>query len=90
MTDQPRGQCQGSCAKAGRSFELTTEFVETLYSQQNGRCDVAGLQFSQRRFPDALVKHPFAPSIDHESSCGGYKRDNGRLVRVPGDRDSTA
>ena len=73
---------KGHARKAGRPFELTTEFIETLYAQQKGRCDVTGLQFNQQRFADALVKHPFAPSIDRRSSSGGYTKDNVRLVCV--------
>jgi hypothetical protein len=34
------------------------------------------------RFPDALVKHPFAPSIDRVLSVGHYTPDNVRLVCV--------
>ena len=26
-----------------------------------------GLNFNQQRFPEALVKHPFAPTIDRRS-----------------------
>jgi hypothetical protein len=46
---------KGHARKVGRSFELTTEFIETLYARQKGRCDVTGHQFNQLRFPDALV-----------------------------------
>jgi hypothetical protein len=73
---------KGHARKAGRPFELTTEFVETLYAQQEGRCAVTGFRFDQRRFPEALVKHPFAPSIDRKSSSGGYTTENVRLVCV--------
>jgi hypothetical protein len=73
---------KGHARKAGRPFELTTEFIETLYAQQKGRCAVTGFRFDQRRFPEALVKHPFAPSIDRRSSSGGYTNDNVRLVCV--------
>jgi hypothetical protein len=73
---------KGHARKADRPFELTTEFVESLYAQQKGRCEVTGLQFNQQRFPDALVKHPFAPSIDRRLSSGGYTNDNVRLVCV--------
>jgi hypothetical protein len=73
---------KGHARKADTPFELTTEFVEILYAQQKGRCDVTGLQFNQQRFPDALVKHPFAPSIDRKLSSGGYTNNNVRLVCV--------
>jgi hypothetical protein len=73
---------KGHARKASRPFELTVEFIETLYAQQQGRCVVTGLRFDQRRFPDALVKHPFASSIDRRSSSGGYTTDNVRLVCI--------
>jgi hypothetical protein len=73
---------KGHAKKADRPFELTTEFIESLYAQQNGRCEITGLQFTQQRFDEALVKHPFAPSIDRRSSSGGYTNDNVRLVCV--------
>jgi hypothetical protein len=71
---------KGHARKANRPFELMTEFIESLYAQQRGRCAVTGLQFNQQRFDEALVKHPFAPSIDRRSSSGGYTKDNVRLV----------
>jgi hypothetical protein len=56
--------------------------VETLYARQEGRCEVTRLPFTRQRFDEALVKHPFAPSIDRRSSSGGYTTDNVRLVCV--------
>jgi hypothetical protein len=61
-------------------FDLTPEFLETLW--QNGRCAVTGFQFNLQRFDKALVKHPFAPSIDRKHSAGGYTKENVRLVCV--------
>ncbi len=68
--------------KIGLPFDLNddTSFLETLWN--NGRCAVTGLNFSLQRFPDALVKHPFGPSIDRRLSGGGYTKDNVRLVCV--------
>jgi hypothetical protein len=43
---------------------------------------VSGVKFDFERFPDALVKHPFAPSIDRILSSGHYTPDNVRLVCV--------
>ena len=47
-----------------------------------GRCAVTGISFHLQSFPDALVKHPFAPSIDRKLSSGGYTPDNVRLVCI--------
>jgi hypothetical protein len=61
---------KGHARKAGRPFELTTEFIENLFARQKGRCDVIGRQFNQLHFPDALVKHhPFA----RRASIGGRR-----------------
>ncbi len=61
-----------------KPFDLTPEFVESLW--QDGRCAVTGLKFNLQAFPEAFVKHPFAPSIDRKLSSGGYTKDNVRLV----------
>jgi hypothetical protein len=41
---------------------------------------VTGLEFSFERYPEAFVKHPFAPSIDRIQSRGGYTPGNVQLV----------
>jgi hypothetical protein len=67
--------------RKGLDFELTSEFVETLW--KDGRCAVTGVAFSlELVFPDAFVKQPLAPSIDRTLSSGGYTKDNVRLVCV--------
>ena len=43
---------------------------------------MTGFKFNLMRFPDALVKHPYAPSIDRVLCRGGYTQDNVRLVCV--------
>jgi hypothetical protein len=64
------------------SFAIEPEFVAKLYDDQRGCCAVSGIEFNLERIPDALVKHPFAPSIDRRRSSGGYTEDNVRLVCV--------
>jgi hypothetical protein len=68
--------------KAKMDFKLTHEIVEELYDQQEGRCAISGYPFNFERFPEALVKMPFAPSIDRVLSSGDYTEDNVRLVCV--------
>lgn len=63
-------------------FALRPGFAAQLFYQQRGRCAVSGIAFTLERFHDALVKHPFAPSIDRRLSSGGYTEDNVRLVCV--------
>jgi len=66
--------------KAGMAFDLTPEFADTLW--KDGRCAVTGLSFNLQAYRDALVRHPFAPSIDRKLSSGGYTKGNVRLVCV--------
>jgi hypothetical protein len=61
---------------------LPDDCAEQLFKQQGGKCDVTDLAFHLERFPEALVKHPFAPSIDRKLSSGSYTSDNVRLVCV--------
>src|SRR3954447_13495057 len=71
-----------SARRRGKHFALSDHIAEQLYQQQRGRCAVTGIRFSMERKDDALVKHPFAPSLDRRSSKGGYTDDNVRLVCV--------
>jgi hypothetical protein len=74
---------KGHAHKRGFAFELPKDFPEKLYNQQHGKCAVSGVEFSlQPSFPENLVKHPFAPSIDRKLWKGGYTTDNVRLVCV--------
>jgi len=68
--------------KAGLIFTLCDGYAELLWNCQMGRCAVTGISFHLQSFPDALVKHPFAPSIDRKLSSGGYTPDNVRLVCI--------
>ena len=69
-------------ALAGMLHSIPDGFGEILYRRQNGLCAVTGLEFSLREFPNVLVKHPFAPSLDRRSSHRGYEPDNVRLVCI--------
>jgi hypothetical protein len=64
------------------AFNLTLDFLADLYGRQEGMCAVSRLRFNMKRIPEALVKHPFAPSIDRIDSKGGYTQNNVRLVCV--------
>ena len=74
---------KSSARKRAFTFELSSPAIlERLYEKQDGRCDVSGIKFNLDRFPSALVKHPFAPSIDRKVSSLGYSESNVRLVCV--------
>src|SRR5207302_6282920 len=73
---------QSRARKAGMRFALRPGFAVRLFEQQEGRCAVSGIEFNLDRFPDALVKPPFAPSIDRRVSRRHYTENNVRLVCV--------
>lgn len=62
--------------------DLTDDHAVLLYEEQGGCCAVSDLRFSLSRFPNVLVKHPFAPSLDRKRASGGYTSDNVRLVCI--------
>src|SRR5260221_11398982 len=68
--------------RAGMKFTLPADHAVFLYERQNGRCAVSAIEFRPESYPNALVKHPFAPSIDRTLSDGHYTPDNVRLVCV--------
>ena len=51
-----------------------------MWEAQEGRCAVSGLRFNMARFSEALVKHPYGPSLDKIDAFRGYVRGNVRLV----------
>ncbi len=70
---------QRAC-KGRLDFALKLEDMIVLWEQCEGRCGVSGLDFSFERFDQALVKHPFGPSIDRIDPKKGYTIANTRLV----------
>ena len=59
------GAGQKQCSKEGNGLRPDAGICrETLW--KDGRCAVTGRSFSLQPFPDALVKYPFAPSIDRK------------------------
>jgi hypothetical protein len=75
-------QLQAGARKRAKSYDLPPGFTASLFERQGGRCAVTGIRFSLEEYPDALVKHPFAPSLDRMDSKSGYTASNVRLVCV--------
>lgn len=73
-------RAKSNAKKKGFVFNLDIEFIELLW--KDGCCAVTGIRFNLQEYPQAFVKHPFAPSIDRVFSKGGYTKDNVRLVCV--------
>jgi hypothetical protein len=74
------GSARRRSALSNFQFNLEPDDIPNLWRTQNGRCAVSGLRFSMARFSEALVKHPYGPSLDRIDSRQGYVRGNVRLV----------
>jgi hypothetical protein len=75
----------GARSRAKRSnvrCTLGSDELKVIWTRAKGSCEVSGLAFSAEEFPDALVKHPFAPSLDRIIPGRDYSSDNVRLVCV--------
>jgi hypothetical protein len=72
----------GARKRTDKSYDLPLGFTALLFERQGGRCAVTGISFSLEEYPHALVKHPFAPSLDRMDSKVGYTASNVRLVCV--------
>jgi hypothetical protein len=66
----------------GIEFTLTRDELNILWERCEGRCAVSRLKFSDELFPHALVKRPFAPSIDRIDPRLGYTLANTRITCV--------
>ena len=64
------------------AFGLDDAVMARLWERQGGCCAVSGLEFTDEEFPKALVKRPFAPSVDRIVPGGGYVEGNVRIVCV--------
>jgi hypothetical protein len=76
---------QGAICRARRRgipYTLSRAELDTLWLRCEGRCAVSGLEFSEETFPDALVKRPYAPSIDQIEATKGYTLSNARITCV--------
>lgn len=62
-----------------RDFNLTREFLDNLYTNQNGKCALTGITFSDKKYNN-YKRRPFAPSLDRIDSKKGYTQDNVRFV----------
>ncbi len=87
LTSEMRGHlrsaftsARGRARKREQPFDLTMEYLESVWKHQNGRCALSGLTFSNEVFQDVFVKKPFAPSIDRIDCLGPYIQGNIQLV----------
>ncbi len=71
---------RGRARKRNQNFDLTMEYLESVWMCQAGRCALSGLKFHNEVFSDVFVKKPFAPSIDRIDCLGHYMKDNIQLV----------
>ena len=87
---QPSGRLYSVYAAArsrakqrGLDFEISLEWVESLWDQQKGRCKVSGIQMTTEQTDGGQrFYHPFNPSLDRIDASLGYTTSNTRLVSV--------
>lgn len=72
--------------KSDLALTWPPEYTVKLGTDQGGRCAVTGLSSSLQRFPDALVKHSFAPIRRSEISSGRSLRSKLRQSPARGYR----
>ncbi len=66
-------------ADHGRQNTLTlTQFTNLLY-RSNGKCQVTGIEFTDRLYGNSKVR-PLSPSLDRIDSAEGYRFENCRIV----------
>lgn len=70
---------QKRAKRSGIEFEITPEYLKTLYEQCDGCCVVTGLPFDCRRSDD-YARAPYRPSLDRIDNRKGYVFGNCRLV----------
>lgn len=70
-------ELQRRAAKQSREFDLTEEFLTTLFTQTH--CAQTGIAF-RHDWDGGARQNPFAPSVDRVDSTKGYTRDNVQLV----------
>lgn len=71
--------------KKGWDFDITTDFIRKLFSEQDGKCAVTKIPFTFNPIKRNIRnrrKDPFSPSIDRINSSKGYTKDNVRLVCI--------
>jgi hypothetical protein len=63
-------------------FDLTEPWLTSRWGGDTPCCEVSGHVFTTDRVERALVKRPFAPSLDQIVPGGGYTQANTRVVCV--------
>jgi hypothetical protein len=83
--DHCKGLLAGARSRARKqkvTFALDEAAFHARWNELGGRCAVSGLPFTNEQFPQALVRHPFRPSLDRIDPGGAYAWDNVKLVCV--------
>lgn len=62
------------------NFNLTTEYLISLWEEQNGCCAVSGRKFDLSKPDKGLCVKPNSPSLDRINSKKGYVEGNIRFV----------
>lgn len=63
----------------GLSFDLTDDYLSSLYREQGERCAISGMEFDNAPQTEHS-RNPFAMSLDRIDSSEGYVEGNVRIV----------
>ena len=68
-------------AKKGRimGFNITPEYIQSIYDSQNGVCALSGLKF-EMELGKPRKRNPYRPSVDRINSNKGYVKGNIQFV----------
>ena len=68
-------------AKSDREFSIDIDFLADLWTAQDGKCALTGMQLSLDDYEyGKRFYRPYSPSLDRINADGGYTPDNTRLV----------
>lgn len=73
------GMAKNRAKDKGLDFDLTSEYLKSLWDKTEGRCQVSSIPFELTR-PEFGKVHPYAPSIDRIEPLKGYTQGNVRLI----------
>lgn len=70
------------CKRKGREHDITVEYLERLYEEQDGRCALSGTEMIPSCATSRRKSHPNTVSVDRIDCNRGYVEGNVRLVTI--------
>lgn len=79
LTFELEKEARKRAKKKGVRYSLPRNHIERLIEQQNYKCALTGIPFSDL-LPQGSTRRPFLPSVDRVKPEKGYTEENVRLV----------